>query len=209
MARSVETITQKEIDAYKRFVKETGLVDNEKNAGLVGNLIASMNLEINSATLKMAFAHLQPQLEFESVAQREYNTIAALFTQAQLDQFESWLAHQRLVSDESDQGLSNRALLLQQLRGRGADFSDVTFAQALGRVANNASRPLFMKPEPTQEHYGVHSAKKFEVQESVKLSVDSDQKWDDQAKFAANGRVNHAHTAKAQPANPSAKSSQS
>src|SRR5580704_5501747 len=169
MARSAATLTQKEFDAYKQFVTETGLVDNEKNAGLIGELIASMNLENNSATLKMAFAHVQTQLEFlpiKSAAEQEFDKLSALFTQAQLDQFENWMSKQRLVSDQTDQGFSNRALLLQQLRGRGADFGDVTFAQALGRCVNSASRPLFMKPEPTPEHFGIHSTKKFEPQES-------------------------------------------
>jgi hypothetical protein len=85
MARSAETITQKEIDAYKQFVEDTpGLVNNEHNAGLIGNLIAEMGLEINSATLKMAFANLQPRLEFISAAQQEYDQVAAVFTESQL-----------------------------------------------------------------------------------------------------------------------------
>jgi hypothetical protein len=105
---------------------------------------------------------------------------------------------QRLVSDQSDHGFSNRAQLLNQLRGRGADFSDITFAQALGRAANNAQRPLFMKPEPVAESFGRHSNKVFADQGNLSLTVDGEQKFDEKAEFS-NGRRNHAHNPKLQP----------
>jgi hypothetical protein len=197
MSVITRSISQQEIAEYQKFREANFIVNSEHNASRLCEPILTVGQQIDQSTLRASFAMVQGQLSFESAAQREYNEIAAIFTQAQLDQFESWLAHQRLVSDESDQGLSNRALILEQLRGR--DFNDLTMAQALSRVANNAKRPLFVKPEPPPESFGRHSNKVFADQGSVTLSVDEKTTWDDHAKFATNGRVNHAHSAKAQP----------
>lgn len=192
----LRTPSQVEADRYQQFREVNGIENTELNATRLCEPILTVGQQINQATLKVSFDMVRGQLTFESAAQREYNTIAALFTQAQLDQFESWLAHQRLVSDESDQGLSNRALILEQLRGR--DFNALTMGQAVSRVANNAKRPLHIKPEPTPESFGRHTNTVFQKQESVKLSIDNKTSWDDQAQYT-NGRKNHSHNPALQP----------
>ena len=196
--------SQAEAEEFQKFCEANNIVKDENSATRLGEPILTTGQPITQSTLKAVFAAVRGQLTYlpiKSQAEQEYDQVAALFSTPQLEAFNAIYAKQRLVQGNSDEAFENKTALLGQLRGR--PINQQTFLEALGRIANNATRRLHILPEPVAESFGRHSNAHFEVQESVKLSVDGDQKWDSESKFAAGGRINHAHKPETKTAKPS------
>src|SRR5271170_304013 len=111
MARTSETLTSSEIQAFQTFAKTNNLVmDGEvgaKNGEEIANYICTTwGVDITQATLKVAVEKLRDRLTFLTAAQIEYQAVAAA-PDAQ-SALETWYDSQTtLVKDDADKRLHN------------------------------------------------------------------------------------------------------
>lgn len=183
----MRTPTQQESDVFQKFCEANGIELTEANALRLGEPILLVGQQVTQGTLKASFEMVKGQLTYISAAQQEHDQVAALFTEPQLDAFTRWYAGQRLVQ-EGDPAFENKAALLHQLQGRA--ISKQTCAEAMGRLFNNATHRLHVLAEPSPESFGRHTKAHFENQPSAKLTLDSEQTWDQNAEYV-NGRRRH------------------
>ena len=169
MARTSETFTQNEIDAFNRFCAKHNIINdgNDEASARFGDLIGgyiavTWSQDLTDQTLEIALQKLQEAghaIPFKSSARIDFDRVVGQCDQQLLKDFGSWLSRQTQLEDQGDHGFANSAAILSQLRGR--PFSEKAAWDAVGR-AQYSGKTLHFKPGP-------------EVDRSV-----------------VNGRVNHA-----------------
>ena len=125
MARTSETLTQKEIDTYQAFCREHNIVAEEsevgfRNADEISKYIAvTWGQDITPETLAVALGKLRDRIVSYSPAQAEYLKVANQEPD-RANQLTAWLATQgkagQLVN-QGDKAFDNLRLLLLTLRG--------------------------------------------------------------------------------------------
>jgi hypothetical protein len=169
MARTSETFTQNEIDAFNRFCAKHNIINdgNDEASARFGDLIGSYiavtwGQDLTDQTLEIALQKLQEaghSIPFKSSARIEFDRVFSQCDPQLLKAFGSWFSRQTQLEDQGDHGFANAAAILSQLRGR--PFSEKAAWDAVGR-AQYSGKTLHFKRGP-------------EVDRSV-----------------VNGRINHA-----------------
>jgi hypothetical protein len=166
MARSSETLTQKEIDTYQTFCREHNIIADESEAGLqngevIGTYVAiTWNVDFTPETLKTALDMLRDRIVFYTPAQAEYKKVADE-NPAAANQLNAWFENQNILVKEGDFGLQNQTTLLTELRGR--EITKDAIAVAIERIKGPVSkfhaarRPLHFvqaprRTEPISQH---------------------------------------------------------
>ena len=143
MARSNETITQAELDAFEKFANEHNIeligIDGENNGAAIGDYFLNLWKEdINAATLPHAVEQLRKagRLVFKSAAKAKFDQAVQGVTHDQYEKFSAWLRRQRLVTT-GDEGYENAENILTWIKEKNAPFDDHSFSQALSNITNN------------------------------------------------------------------------
>jgi hypothetical protein len=163
MARTSQTVTTSEIQAYVTFCKDHGIVNDDsaapgtvayaeslENAQTIHKyFMETWQADMNEENFELAFPQLKPYLKFYgSKQQAEYAHVANENQQA-AQQLTAWLQTQgrpgQLVS-EGPAAYENLSLLLTELRGRTVDSQRIH--EAIGRIAYKPGRQLHYVPVP-------------------------------------------------------------
>jgi hypothetical protein len=163
MARTSQTVTTSEIQAYVTFCKDHGIVNDDsaapgtvayaeslENAQTIHKyFMETWQADMNEENFELAFPQLKPYLKFYgSKQQAEYAHVANENQQA-AQQLTAWLQTQgrpgQLVS-EGPEAYANLALLIPELRGR--EVNTKTINEAIGRIAYKPGRQLHWVPLP-------------------------------------------------------------
>jgi hypothetical protein len=160
MARTSETVTQQEIEAYVKFCKDYNVVnydgrdpDTLANAEFVLRYFLEVwKQDMTTANFALAFPQMKSHLKFYSSPQHaEYTHIANENIHA-AQQLSAWLDTQgkpgQLVNT-GDQAFENLRLLLIELRGRPVDSQRIH--EAMGRISFKPGRQLHFLPEPRKQ----------------------------------------------------------
>ncbi len=158
MARSSEQITQNEINSYKRFCGERGVIhdrsqDDQQNADFILNYFVNVwKQDITEQNLNTAWEHIRPHLKIYTPAQAEYFKAANRETD-RANQLVNWLATHGgkpgTLVNTGDQYFENLSLLLGTLQGY--EISTPRIQDAENRIANRAGRKLHYVPTPRRE----------------------------------------------------------
>lgn len=160
MARTSQTVTEQEVQAYVKFCKDNNIVNYDgkgpetlANADFVLNYFLEIwKQDMNEANFAQAFPQLKPHLKFYSSPQHaEYTHIANQNMRA-AQQLMDWLATQgktgQLVNAPGDERYENLALILTELRNRREDVSPTTIRAAEDRIAHRPGRKLHYVQAP-------------------------------------------------------------
>src|SRR6267142_1978570 len=155
MARTSETFTQAEYDAFNRFCAKHHIINerNDKASAAFGDLIGTYvaitwGQDLTDQSLEIALQKLQEAghaIPFKSPAQVEFDRVVTQCDQELLKDFGPWFSRQTQLVDEGDPGYANAAVILSQLRGRA--FSDKAAWDAVGR-AQYSGKSLYFTSGP-------------------------------------------------------------
>ncbi len=132
MARTSETVTQQEIQAYVKFCKDYSVVNSDSgdpdtlaNANFVLNYFLEVwKQDMTEANFVLAFPQMTPHLKFYSSPQHAEYTHVANENRHLAQQLSKFLATQgragQLVN-AGDEAYENLTLLLTELRNRHED----------------------------------------------------------------------------------------
>jgi hypothetical protein len=184
MARTSETLTQAEVDAYKKFCADNNIVNDESQAGLangdqIGNYIVfQWGEDITPATLAVALEKLRDRIAFYTPAQAKYKVIADEdITRAnKLDDWFKGPGNTSLVKT-GEEAFENSAALLIELRGR--EISAKNIHDAIGRISFKSG--LHFVPSPRRMDPRQH-----QDQGEGFISKDADPHY-------RRGKLNHAY----------------
>src|SRR5437762_1380953 len=170
--RTSEQITQNEINAYKQFCAEQGVIhdgsqDDRHNADFILNYFQNTwKQDITEKNLEVAWDLIRPHLKLKSKARVEFEKVAA-GNPAAAHQLGTWLDTQgksgQLVNTGDDM-FENLSLLLGTLQGFRS--STVRIQDAENRIANRAGRKLHYvatprRTEPVSPHAKADDGKPF------------------------------------------------
>ena len=164
MARTSETVTQQEIEAYVKFCKDYNVVnydgrdpDTLANAEFVLRYFLEVwKQDMTTANFDLAFPQMKSHLKFYSSPQHaEYTHIANEKIQA-AQHLSAWLQTQgkpgQLANTPGDaETYENLALLLTEILGRREDISWKTIRDAEDRIAHRPGRKLHYVQAPRRE----------------------------------------------------------
>jgi hypothetical protein len=160
MARTSQTVTEQEVQAYVKFCKDNNIVNYDgrgpetlANADFVLNYFLEIwKQDMNEANFAQAFPQLKPHLKFYSSRQHAEYTHIANENMRAAQQLMGWLATQgkpgQLVNAPGDERYENLALILTELRNRREDVSPTTIRAAEDRISHRPGRQLHYVPQP-------------------------------------------------------------
>lgn len=154
--RTSTSLTQNEVDAYMQFATEKKIITDGdvgvKNANLLCDPIVNQDSDITPHKLSLSFSQVKSRLEFKSVAHSRADELAHKLSQAEVEAYRNWAAHQSrwIGLDGSDEGFENCASLLGWMRGN--HVTEHTLDLALGNIINNPQfGRVHFKPAPKQD----------------------------------------------------------
>ena len=154
--RTSASITQNEVDAYTQFAAANKVITDGdvgvKNADILCKPIIDRNSDITPHKLSLSFSQVKSRLEFKSVAHSRADELAHKLSQAEVEAYRNWAAHQSrwIGLDGSEEGFENCASLLGWMRGN--PVTEHTLDLALGNIINNPQfGRVHFKPAPSQD----------------------------------------------------------
>src|SRR5258708_34481198 len=127
MARSSETFTQQEYDAFNRFCAKHNIINsrNDEASAAFGDLIGSYiavtwGQDLTDQTLEIALQKLQEAghtIPFKSSGHIKLEKVTAETNPALVQAFGVWFERQTVLENQGEQGFSNAAAILSELRG--------------------------------------------------------------------------------------------
>jgi hypothetical protein len=159
MARTSETVTQQEIQAYVKFCKDYNVVNYDgRGPETLANADFALNYflevwkqDMTEANFALAFPQLKSHLKFYSSPQHaEYTHVANENIQA-AQQLSAWLATQGKpgqLANTGDEAYENLTLLLTELRNRREEVSATTIRNAIDRISHRPGRKLRIMEAP-------------------------------------------------------------
>jgi hypothetical protein len=159
MARTSETITNQEVQAYTTWCNKHHAFFQGQEGVDNGNFVRDYFLktwgeDITEANLDKALPYIRPHLKFKSDAYLKLEQAANGMTLQEAEIFDAWMSRQRLESPDSDQGKENVTNIPSWLRKRNMEITGRNLDLALQNVICNGHlghTPLVWKRVKTKK----------------------------------------------------------